>query len=96
MRATRGEVYAALDSERAYQVHRAEAVSGPGTGEHQHSLGDFVLYIEDYLLQLRQQMSRIWTPDGGPAPEALDTLRKVTALGVAAMEQHGAPKRKGF
>ncbi len=92
---TREEVYAALDSERNYQVSRAEAVSGEGTGEHAHSVEEFVLYIDDYLTELKHQLSRTWTPTG-EVPEALNTLRKVTALGVAAMEQHGAPKREGF
>ncbi len=45
--ATRSEVYAAIDSERNYQVSRAEAVSGPGTGEHKHTVEEFVLYMDD-------------------------------------------------
>lgn len=93
--ASRKEVYKALDSERAYQRFRAETVSGEGTGEHIHSVEEFVLYMDDYLRELKTQLSRTWTPDG-QVPAALDTLRKITAMGVACMEQHGAPQREGF
>ncbi len=95
MGATRAEVYAAIDSERDYQRGRAEEVSGIGSGEHRHSVEEFVLYMEDYMHELRNQLSRTWTPSGNAAdaPASLHTLRKVIALGVAALEQHGAPKR---
>lgn len=86
----RSEVYAALDSEREYQDAKGVANGGE---PHRHELESFVLYMEDYMHQLRNQLSRIWCSDGKPPREALDTLRKVTALGVAAMEQHGAPRR---
>ena len=98
MRATRQQVYEAIDSERAYQVSRAESVSGAGTGEHEHSVEEYLIYMEDYLTELRHQVARTWTPSGNAAENVtvLDTLRKVTALGVACMEQHGAPRRGGF
>lgn len=91
----RREVYEAIDSERRYQRSRAEAVSGSGSGEHLHSVEEFVLYMDDYLTELKHQLSRTWIPTG-EVHAALNTLRKVTALGVAAMEQHGAPRREGF
>lgn len=93
--ATRNQVYKAIDSERNYQRYRAEEVSGAGTGEHLHSVEEFVLYMDDYMRELKTQLSRTWTPDG-QVPEALSTLRKITAMGVACMEQHGAPQREGF
>jgi hypothetical protein len=86
----REEVYAALDSERAYQDAKVFANGGQ---PHQHELESFVLYMDSYLHELKEQLSRIWTTDGNLPLVALDTLRKVTALGVAAMEQHGAPWR---
>lgn len=94
----REAAYAAIDSERAYQVSRAEEVSGPGTGEHTHSVEEFVLYMDDYMHDLKHQLSRVWTPNGKTEEDhpAMHTLRKVVALGVAAMEQHGAPRREGF
>lgn len=95
---TRAEVYAAIDSERAYQKAVAEKASGAGTGEHFHSVEEFVLYMDDYMTELKHQLSRTWTPSGNAkdVPAAMNTLRKVTALGVAAMEQNGAYKREGY
>jgi hypothetical protein len=95
---TRAEVYAAIDSERAYQHSRAVKADGTDQGEHQHTTEEFVLYMEDYLHEARNQASRHWTPGGktDPVSPALHTLRKVIALGVACMEQNGAPKREGF
>lgn len=80
----------ALDSERAYQ--NAKWVTDDGD-LHQHELESFVLYMDDYMTELKHQLSRTWTDDGQAPVEALHTLRKITALGVAAMEQHGAPIR---
>lgn len=86
----RYEVYEALDSERAYQDAKGVANGGE---PHRHELESFVLYLDDYLTELKHQLSRVWCSDGMPPTEALHTLRKVTALGVAAMEQHGALHR---
>jgi hypothetical protein len=86
----RSEVYAALDGERSYQDAKGVANGG---APHQHELESFVIYMENYLHELKHDLSRIWCPDGKPPLKALHTLRKVTALGVAAMEQHGAPRR---
>ena len=85
-------VYAAIDSEREYQVRKAEEVSGPGTGEHRHSIEEYALYIDDYVRELKTQLSRTWTADG-TVPDALHTVRKIAALAVVCMEQNGAPKR---
>ena len=91
--ATRKEVYDAIDSERNYQERRAvEAGTVPGTVR-PHSVEEFVVYMDDYMRELKTQLSRTWTSDRSVPPEALNTLRKVVTLGVAAMEQHGAPKR---
>lgn len=91
---TRADVYAAIDSERAYQLSRAQAVGDQE--EHRHSIEEFSLYIADYLAELQHSLSRVWRPGGVPTIEELNTLRKITALGVAAMEMHGAPRREGF
>lgn len=91
MKTTREQVYDALDSEREYQRRRALVAGKPG--EAQHSVEEFVLYMDDYMRELKTQLARTWTPDGSAPTAALDTLRKVTALGVACMEQHGAPLR---
>lgn len=90
----REDVYIAIDSERDYQEARAREVGTPEGEVRPHSLEEFVIYMDDYLNELKHQLSRIWTPDRRPPKVALDTLRKVTTLGVAAMEQHGAPLRE--
>jgi len=92
-KATRQEVYHAIDTERDYQEAKAHANGTPSDEVRPHSFEEFVLYMEDYLDEARHQVSRVWTPDRSAPPEALHTLLKVVALGVAAMEQHGAPRR---
>lgn len=77
----RTEVYKAIDSERDYQDRR-----WPG---HTHSIPDYILFIEDYLAEARHMVSR-----SNNEAAALDTIRKVAALAVICMEEHGAPVRK--
>lgn len=86
----RSDVYAALDSERAYQ----EKCVQNSDGNPFHSVEDFILFMEDYLHEARHIASRTWGP--AAKPKTLEVLRKVTALGVACMELHGAPQREGF
>jgi hypothetical protein len=91
---TREEVYKAIDSERNYQTTRGEAAGTAPETLRPHSVEEFILYMQDYIREITTQLSRTWTLDRAAPPEALDTLRKITALGVTAMEQHGAPLRK--
>ena len=86
----REEVYRAIDGERDYQATRWNADTTPSEGKHTPS--EFLLYMEHYLMKCRELAST--TPEGNT--EVLDFIRKVTALGVACMEQNGAPQRKGF
>ena len=90
----REEVYAAIDGERRYQFFRATEVGD--TEEHQHSLEEWAIYIESYLDEMKESLARVWRHDGKPNLNELNILRKITAMGVAAMEQHGAPRREGF
>lgn len=92
--ATRQEVYSVLDGERAYQLSLAQKV-GDAT-EYKHELESFTVYMQDYLNELTHSLSRNWRPEGIPTTNELNILRKITALGLAAMEQHGAPRREGF
>jgi hypothetical protein len=87
MMATRAEVYAALDSERDYQDMRKVRDSG----QEFHSVEEFLLYMKVYLDETIAISAHTWGPDA--VPKTLEHLRKVTALGVACMEQHGAPHR---
>jgi hypothetical protein len=89
--ATRAEVYAAVDSERDYQNRMAEKAHGDPSNDGTKHLESFVLYMEDYLTEMKHQLSREWGPEA--YDQALNTMRKVVALGVSAMEVWGAPKR---
>lgn len=88
--ASRTEVYAALESERAYQNMRQVR----DQGQPFHTLEDFLLFMDVYLEDAKRIAATTWGPDA--KPKTLEFVRKVTALGVAAMEQHGAPQRTGF
>lgn len=79
----RDHVFAAISSERDYQASK--------WGEVNHEVDAFASYIQEYTNQL---MHIVGTSDDTSAK--LDALRKVGALAVACMEQHGAPRRKGF
>lgn len=85
--ASRQEVYAALDSERAYQdAGKGNALRHEGMPA--MTPGEYLLCMEKCLSDART----VWyAPDGGN--KCLEHVRKVAALGVAVMELYGAPKR---
>jgi len=74
---TRREVYAAIESERAYQDLRWP--------DHDHKVGAFLTYMSDYLLEACHLDSRYDASEGRPLP----VIRKFAALCVVAMEQNG-------
>lgn len=57
-----------------------------------HTLGEFVLMLNQYSAQAMQK----WThhSDVDDYPESLHEVRKIAALAFRCMEQHGAPLRK--
>lgn len=83
MKAKRKEVYDAIDVEREYQdkMHH-----------HGHSVLEFAVFMRTYLEELFSKATH--GSDPMAKNRALETIRKVVALGVACMEQHGAPHRK--
>jgi hypothetical protein len=85
MMATREEVYAAVDSERAYQQEV--------WGDRFRQPEVWCLVMEDYIAEARAQAARTDFHNPLALAEYLATVRKVTALGVACMEAHGALKR---
>ncbi len=89
--ASRQEVYEAIDSERDYQERRWTPETTTSGG--QHSIEAWVVYLQDYLTECIHQLSRNGRPMANDL--ALDTIRKLAAMCVACMEQHGAPKRDG-
>ena len=83
---TRQEVYAAIDSERAYQKkwENPEITDSGGL----HTGVEFLVYIRDYVEEALHEASRLADPV--LRPKTANSLRKIAALAVAAMEQHGA------
>lgn len=84
--ATRAQVYAAIDSEREYQN-----TLGPdrrAANENKFSVGEWLVMMKVYV----DKALVAWTDNPG-TDAAMNAIRKVSAIGVAAMEEHGAPKR---
>ncbi len=85
MTSSRADVYRALDTERDYQSEKWD-------GRYNQPAG-YCLYMENYLEEARHIASRTDMSSPAAMQAFLDVMRKVTALGVACMEQHGAPER---
>jgi hypothetical protein len=81
MNATREQVYDAIDTERDYQDKKWAG--------HSHEVGAYLTMLRTYVARAEEA----WTSNSGDAP-ALEVVRKITAIGVHCMEQHGAPHRK--
>lgn len=89
MNTSRDDVYDAIDSERAYQEKLAEV---RGWQESQRvpaqSVGDFLTLLSTYTRRAQDD----WTDHCGHQ-EALHQVRKIAAIAVRCMEEHGAPCR---
>ncbi len=79
----REQVYKALDSERDYQDQRWGETQCGG----KHSPTEYLVYMQDYINEAMHLVSRVEDPKG--SEEAMNIIRKVTAMGVACAEQHG-------
>jgi len=79
---SRIEVYDVIDGERQHQ----KTVWPEGDDL---SLGDFILMIESYVTQAREQ----WRLVSEPEIAVHNTIRKIAAIAVQCMEAHGAPPR---
>jgi hypothetical protein len=56
------------------------------SGTHVHTPEEWIVYMEDYLAEAKHILSRYEAP--GCYQTAMEIIRKVTAMGVAAMEQN--------
>lgn len=88
----RADVYRAIDSERDYQDSRWNPATTPTKGL--HTVSEWILYMEQYLHEARRLVSTQADPKA--SNDALEFIRKVAGMGVACMEQNGAPQRAGF
>ncbi len=91
MTTRQSDIYAAIESERAYQDALWKDSEHP---EHSNPLtiGEFILLIEEYAMKARKE----WSEEPKPEIAALNTIRKIAGIAVNCMEQHGAPQREGF
>jgi hypothetical protein len=78
-------VFDVLNGEREYQIEKW----GPTPEKGLHTPTEFLVYMQDYLTEAFNQATRPSDLD----ESVLDTIRKITAMGVACMEQWGAPSR---
>lgn len=81
----RTNAYLAIDGERAYQ----EDI-------HPHpeplTVGEELILLEEYIAKAREK----WVKEGRPEVATLNGIRKVAAIAVRCLEQHGAPRRDGY
>lgn len=77
------DVLAAVIGERSHQDQKWGTI-----GEHPHEVGAWLTIMRKLL----RDAEEAWTGQRGDLG-ALDELRKVVAVGVACMEQHGVPSR---
>lgn len=84
MMANRQDVYNAINDERVFQDRKW------GTPEqHPHEVGGWLTIMRSLLTDAERE----WSGKRGDAG-ALDEMRKVVAVGVACMEQHGVVERR--
>jgi len=81
------EVAEIVKGERVYQLYCWNPNTTPSNGT--HNTAAFLTYMKDYIDEAIHQVTRCSGDD-----EALETVRKITALGFACMEQNGAPMRE--
>ena len=77
------KVATAIDTERDYQKRK--------WGEKRHETSAFLCFMQYHMARAIAEAS---TKEGDA--DALEQVRKITALGVACMEQNGAPLRMDF
>lgn len=85
----RQEVYKLIDGERDYQDKRWNCDTTTSCGK--HTVEEWIMYMEDYLAEAKHILCR--NPRQEADNKAMDIIRKVTGMGVAAMEQNETPAR---
>lgn len=87
---TREEVYLAIDSERVYQDQSWDNHDKEGNNP-----SSWLLWMQDYLTEAIHIASRNTEAKGTEGREKImGAIRKVAALGVAAMEVNGVTNRE--
>jgi hypothetical protein len=87
----RKDVYKLIDEEREYQIARWNESTTLSGGI--HSPEEWLTYMEVYIRKAQETLAGSSVQDS--YPKAMEIIRKITAMGVAAMEQIDTPARKG-
>ena len=82
---TRDEVYNAIDGERNYQ----DALGPKRTDDSDKSVGDYLIMMDTYFRKAKDG----WTDHPGTG-HSLAQIRKIAAICVRCMEEHGAVTRE--
>ncbi len=91
MVAERRDVYDCIDGERDYQDNLGYDRTGCPTGGGRsipHTVGEFATMMQHY----QNELVKAWTATAGD-DAALHVMRKIAAIAVNCMEQHGALER---
>jgi hypothetical protein len=88
----REDVVAVVNSELDYQETMWNGRTTISGGE--HSVGEYLGFMRSYLRRAEDAMAFQGEP--GATDEALEIVRKLTAMGFRCMMQNGAPRRGGF
>lgn len=80
----RAEVYKVIDGEREYQNN----LGGSRTDGSPKSVGDYIMMLDYYLSHAKEA----WVNNPG-IKMAMHDVRKIAAIAVRCMEEHGAPPR---
>lgn len=83
---SRQEVFEHVNDEREYQDAKWPLPA------HLHSMTEFAVYIENYITEIFRIVSI--TDETVTHDQIMERFRKIAALAVAAMEQHGTPPRQ--
>ncbi len=88
LKSNRQEIYNRIDGERKYQDEKwGTRRNANGTPDEEKPISEWLNYIEYHLSKAKERVYHL--DDEG----ALNEIRKVTTLGVRAMEIHGCPER---
>lgn len=88
----RKKVYKLLDTERDYQDMKWNESTTDSRGVHPPS--EWLVFLQTYLTEAMYKSSKL--PDPKAKEETMVMIRKITAMGVCAMEQNGCPPREFF
>jgi GTP cyclohydrolase III len=82
----REEVYRVIDAERDYQ--NSLGPDRTDTEDGSHEVGEYITMLHHYL----NEATSSWTKNAG-SQAALHNMRKIAAIAVRCMEEHGALER---